>query len=456
MGDSPKRSTPHGGLGLARLVLPPSTAHADGSRPESSAATGGRALPLAHLASARPLAADLLLFAVVGLAYAAGSLIAYSWFGALVSPTFFPSSGVTVGALVLVSGLRRRAVVLVAAATAEICVNVFHGHLDVLVSAGYALANVSEASLAAFLIVAIARGASIVERRGLAGLLVGVLVAPWLGGSIAAAVTELNWGNVDVASYLGHWWLGDALGILLVGGALIAAATEERRHGRYDEELAAFALASAICSGAALWWGVWPAGYVPFVLTLVAAWRVGALGAVVTAGVGATVVAEAAANGKSLFDSAGIDPRAALVFVQVAIGVVVVTALVLVVLLHERTEAILARQQAASQAEAHAQRALELAAEQAALRRVATLVAAGVAAEELFSAVSAEVAQLFTADWAVVGRYEPDGSGAVLVGVSEALPGLPVGMRSRLDEGVIANEIYRTGRPARNDDLAVA
>ena len=53
-------------------------------------------------------------------------------------------------------------------------------------------------------------------------------------------------------------------------------------------------------------------------------------------------------------------------------------------------------------------RARELANEQAALRRVATLVAAGVEPIELFSAVSNEVAALFTSDWAAVGRYEPE------------------------------------------------
>ena len=91
--------------------------------------------------------------------------------------------------------------------------------------------------------------------------------------------------------------------------------------------------------------------------------------------------------------------------------------------------------------------------EQAALRQVATLVAAGIKPDELFSAVCNEIARLFRADWAAVGRYEPDGSGAMLVGASEDLPGIPVGTRSGLDEGVIAGEIYRTGRPARNDDV---
>src|SRR5262249_23732552 len=152
------------------------------------------------------------------------------------------------------------------------------------------------------------------------------------GGSIAAAVTVRNGGDVDFASYLGHWWLGDALGILLVGGALIAAATEERHHGRLHGELGAVVLASGGAAGAALWWGVWPAGYAPFVLTLVAAWRVGALGALATAGVAAAVVAEAAANGQSLFGTTGVSPATVVVYVQVAIGVVVVTALVFAVL----------------------------------------------------------------------------------------------------------------------------
>src|ERR1700750_2705548 len=52
-----------------------------------------------------------------------------------------------------------------------------------------------------------------------------------------------------------------------------------------------------------------------------------------------------------------------------------------------------------------------LAEEQAALRRVATLVARGAAPdEELFAAVTDEVGALLNADYAVMGRYELDGT----------------------------------------------
>jgi PAS domain S-box-containing protein len=89
--------------------------------------------------------------------------------------------------------------------------------------------------------------------------------------------------------------------------------------------------------------------------------------------------------------------------------------------------------------------------EQAALRRVATLVAAGIESDELFSAVSEEVARLFTADGAGVGRFEPDGSGVVVVGASESLRSIPVGSRQDLDESLTAGEVYRTGRTVRKD-----
>jgi WhiB family transcriptional regulator, redox-sensing transcriptional regulator len=51
-----------------------------------------------------------------------------------------------------------------------------------------------------------------------------------------------------------------------------------------------------------------------------------------------------------------------------------------------------------------------LAAEQAALRRVATLVARGVPPEEVFAAVTAEAGQLLGAHLAGMGRYESDQS----------------------------------------------
>ncbi len=89
-----------------------------------------------------------------------------------------------------------------------------------------------------------------------------------------------------------------------------------------------------------------------------------------------------------------------------------------------------------------------LAAEQAALRRVATLVANDAPSTEIFSAVSEEVARLFDSA-AGVGRFEDD-SAVVYVGVVNI--DIPVGSRWDFQDGMISAEVHRTGRPARVEE----
>jgi PAS domain S-box-containing protein len=87
----------------------------------------------------------------------------------------------------------------------------------------------------------------------------------------------------------------------------------------------------------------------------------------------------------------------------------------------------------------------QLAEEQAALRRVATLVARGVQPIEIFWAVSEEVSRLFGSDEAAVGRFDPDGPAIVLVGLRKTQE------RWRLDDFLASAEVFRTGRSARAD-----
>jgi signal transduction histidine kinase len=107
---------------------------------------------------------------------------------------------------------------------------------------------------------------------------------------------------------------------------------------------------------------------------------------------------------------------------------------------------------------ANAQARLELrgrAEEQAALRRVATLVARAAPPEEVFAAVTAEVGRLLSADLTVLNRYDPDGT-ETAVGVwssTGALP-VPVGTRVRLGGRNVTTVVSETGRSARMDDYA--
>jgi PAS domain S-box-containing protein len=95
-----------------------------------------------------------------------------------------------------------------------------------------------------------------------------------------------------------------------------------------------------------------------------------------------------------------------------------------------------------------------LADEQAGLRRVATLVAQGVPAEELFAAVTEEVGRLLGADAAATIRYEPGGMlSAVGSWTAEGVDAeTEVGRQFPLTGESLAPRILKTGRPVRIDD----
>jgi PAS domain S-box-containing protein len=101
------------------------------------------------------------------------------------------------------------------------------------------------------------------------------------------------------------------------------------------------------------------------------------------------------------------------------------------------------------QAEAELKR---LADEQAALRRVATLVVRGVPAAAVFSAVAEELERLFDAQATLIGRIEPDGTMSVVASSGSATDQMPVGSRMTLEADMVLTRVMRTGRAARVDD----
>src|SRR3954454_19007835 len=92
-----------------------------------------------------------------------------------------------------------------------------------------------------------------------------------------------------------------------------------------------------------------------------------------------------------------------------------------------------------------------LAREQAALRRVATLVASGVPPSEVFGAVAHEVGPLLGVDAPHMGRYEADetvtGVGSCSTGASH----VSTGTRATLEGKSVAGLVFKSGRPARMD-----
>jgi sugar diacid utilization regulator len=94
-----------------------------------------------------------------------------------------------------------------------------------------------------------------------------------------------------------------------------------------------------------------------------------------------------------------------------------------------------------------------LVAEQAALRRVATLVARGVGSLEIFGAVAEEMRRCVPGDTAGLWRFDTDGEVIIVAAAADpaVLARWPVGTRITLEGNTIAAIVQRGGRPARID-----
>jgi PAS domain S-box-containing protein len=114
----------------------------------------------------------------------------------------------------------------------------------------------------------------------------------------------------------------------------------------------------------------------------------------------------------------------------------------------ERRRADAELRDAQAQLEASRDELRMLADEQAALRRVATLVARETPPEVVFAAVGREVGELLGVDATHMGRFDPDDT-VVSVAQWGSYPGVPLGARFPLEGDSVSARVRRTGRPAR-------
>jgi signal transduction histidine kinase len=90
--------------------------------------------------------------------------------------------------------------------------------------------------------------------------------------------------------------------------------------------------------------------------------------------------------------------------------------------------------------------------EQAALRRVATLVARRINPGEIFLAVAEEIRRLLGAESTGITRFEPGGAFFIVGRAGEVPFGLPVGTRVELPDYLAPAVVWRTGQAARVDE----
>ena len=292
----------------------------------------------------RDLAWGIALFAVVAAAHAGGTELAYH-VNKVTSQgvPLFPAAGVTVAVLLLVP---RRAwpIVLLATFTAELVGNIFL-HEVAGTAIGSALANTVEPLLGAWIVLhLIGEAPALYERRQLVAFLAGAVVAgPVLGALVGATSTQFTPGHVAWGGVLWRWWVGDALGVLVVGSLILAwARPGARRIGHSLADIEAAAVAAGLI--AVTWWAFWggpPAmAYATIPVLGWAALRFGVLGAATGGAIVAVISDWATLDGRGLFAViANGSHDESLWQLQLFIGVLLLTALVLAAQVTELTEA---------------------------------------------------------------------------------------------------------------------
>jgi signal transduction histidine kinase len=268
--------------------------------------------------------------------------------------------------------------------------------------------------------------------------------------AVAAAVsaafgpTSLRLGDVIAADELGRvfrtWTLSDASGVLVVAPVLLTWATMGVR-GIRRRDVWEGAVVLAVLVGVAELAPQRDVPYIVFPVLLWAALRLGPRGAATAIVVvcSITVWNTAQEDGPFVRDSI----TDSLLATQLFIATAALTSLFLAAVTAERTQA--ARALRISEG---AQR--ELADEQAALRRVATLVAAESPPSRVFEQVTKEVGRLLGLPGAAVVQYRGADTATVVGGWSEdgVLP-LPVGTSLDLDGDTALAKVLRTGAAQR-------
>jgi signal transduction histidine kinase len=264
--------------------------------------------------------------------------------------------------------------------------------------------------------------------------------------SAAFGPTALRLGDVIAADELGRvfrtWTLGDATGALIVAPAVLTWATGGWRGMRRRELVEAGVLLVVLVALAELP----PQRDVPYVVfpaLLWAALRFGPRGAATAILIVCSITVWNTAHNDGPFVRDSLTDS--LLATQLFVATAAVTSLLLAAVTAERTRA--ARALAATEAAQHA-----LADEQAALRRVATLVAGDAPPSRVFEQVTEEVGRLLGMPGANVMQYDGKRTAIVVGAWSEhGPPRFPVGARLDIDGDTVVAKVVRSGSAARVD-----
>ena len=295
----------------------------------------------------------VLLFVVIAALHGLGTELAYT-VNRVTSEgvSLFPAAGVTVAALLLVSR-RRWPIVLAATLVAELTGNFLIGEVAAT-AIGSAVSNVVEPLVGAWVVLRLlGRPPALSLRRDLFAFLAGAcVIGPTAGAILGAASTRFTPGHLSYLSVLGRWFTGDALGVLVVGSLILAWIVPSPAPPRSEPLLLEALVVGAliVTLTAAPFWSWSPAlAYLALPPLVWAAMRFGVRGATLGGATVALIGDWATIQGHGVFALlAGSRHDMALWQLQLFLGVLLITTLVLSSQVTEPGEAEKALQESAA------------------------------------------------------------------------------------------------------------
>jgi serine phosphatase RsbU (regulator of sigma subunit)/anti-sigma regulatory factor (Ser/Thr protein kinase) len=191
------------------------------------------------------------LFTLSAALYAFGSGLALRLIDASgLDGVFFIPAGITV-AFLLRTPKKVWWVVLIGAFVTEYAADVLNG-FSYAQSAGFALANTAEPLLGALIVTTTCGVLDLARRREVVWFTVGAVIAgPFLGGLIVA-MTDRLFGGDDFWMTLFQVWLGDALGVIIIGGVILVWGSSPDRRSVFSYWGAALTLITVASTAAVL------------------------------------------------------------------------------------------------------------------------------------------------------------------------------------------------------------
>jgi serine phosphatase RsbU (regulator of sigma subunit)/integral membrane sensor domain MASE1 len=274
---------------------------------------------------------------LVAAGYSAGSLTAFWVLGASdPGPVLFPPAGVTAAALILTER-RMWPYILATVGLCELVIDTSQG-LPLQQTVWFVAANVVEPTVGASLLRRWHRGPVDLTRRrdSAAFITASVGLGPMVGGAIGATGVAINSSTDFIGAYF-PFWAGDALGVLTVGGTILAWTSAPRSlHRRSWAEVVVVLGGLVALTVVGFLPTVVPLSYLPVPLLFFCAFRYG-IRVVMAGGLLMTLVANVmTANGHGPWHVLIATPRYEVATLQLFLAIVIFGAWALAVAAADR------------------------------------------------------------------------------------------------------------------------